>query len=220
MKLFIQFYITIVLFHITINCDKHEEKAQTREYHAIDNSGINITCEVTKYNPCMHDSQCYYTNMTSEYFCKCKKCYSGQFCQDKICNLNDQNDSTAYHTVFISDYIYTSIVGVVYLFAFICTIRISRRNDKFQEKISSGEVFDSVSTTVNNKNSIVQELASNMNVDERKKNIELENYIINNTLSSEFYSVTDKNNNYEKENTYNLWDDLKMKLKNKTTKNK
>ncbi|CEF67044.1 Epidermal growth factor-like domain-containing protein [Strongyloides ratti] len=213
MKLYIQFYIIIVLFCTSIYCE-FNEKAQTREHHAIDNSGINRTCKETKFNPCKHESQCYYTNITSEYFCKCNECYSGQFCQDKVCTTKNQNTTEIYHTVLLSDYIYTSIVGIIYILAFFSTLKLTIKSDKYQKEILSGQITDNLSVTVNSTNSIVQNIASNLNVEERKKNLELEDFLINNDMINEFdNSSSNKNNNHEKQEKYDLWDELKMKLK-------
>uniref|UniRef100_A0A0N5CEL3 EGF-like domain-containing protein n=1 Tax=Strongyloides papillosus TaxID=174720 RepID=A0A0N5CEL3_STREA len=209
MKLHIQFYITIVFFVVPGYCDNFKY-LHTREHHAIDSSGLHKTCNTTKFNPCKNKSQCYYTNITSEYFCKCDKCYSGQFCQNKICNLINQKDTMKLNGLAFSDFVYLAIVGITFFLSIICSSIFSWRNDQYDKKIEHGHVIDASSSVLTNDNSIMQDIASSMNLEERKKNIELEDFIINNEFINKPY--TDENNNLNVRN--NLWDDLKTKLKN------
>uniref|UniRef100_A0A0N4ZUW7 EGF-like domain-containing protein n=1 Tax=Parastrongyloides trichosuri TaxID=131310 RepID=A0A0N4ZUW7_PARTI len=201
--LYIPFFLVYALFSSFIKCNTVITPS-TRENHVIDNSKFLSTCKVLKYNPCVNDSLCFYTNATSEYFCKCKKCFSGQFCQNKVCQYTNEISMYKYHPTTITDYIYLGIVGFTFLIAFLCTARFSYQEDKYSKKILNEEVVDVSSAQLNTKRSLIQNLASNMNLEARSNTKEMEKNIINNDK----IKFINKSKNIR-------WDDSKMKSKYK-----
>uniref|UniRef100_A0AC35TQA2 EGF-like domain-containing protein n=1 Tax=Rhabditophanes sp. KR3021 TaxID=114890 RepID=A0AC35TQA2_9BILA len=178
---------------------------QTLEHHLIDNSDLNDTCVD---NPCKNGARCFYTKASNQFFCKCKACSSGRFCEKLECNeMPGHKDSAesknSYHIVDNYDYIQFGID----VFLLVALIGVLAYNIYFYHKSYSG-IFRLKFSNHQKKyreNCVASNIYGHLNGEERQRRLKMERDLTNS-------SFLEENICFELKGKRSMaWDDSQMK---------